>query len=156
MAKTLITALSGVSFYQDNLEKLRIGDKLDIIPQPENPYDPAAKAVYHNGLQLGYIPKALAQRFNGINLKGEIVYILKGQLTGLRVRIFLESPISNNLAESQPVNNVYDILVRDKKTERVLGFLVEKDEKIAVIKSKNKIIRRKIENLEFASELLFI
>ena len=156
MAKTLITAVSGVSFYQDNLLSLKIGDKLDIIPQPENPYDPAAKAVYYNGLQLGYIPKILAQRVNGINLKGEIVYILRGELTGLRIRIFLETPISNTFVESKPNNVIFDILVRERNTERILGFLVEKNEKIAVIKSKNKIIRRKLENLEFTSELLYI
>lgn len=156
MAKTLISAVSGVSFYQENLLNLNIGDKIDIIPQPENPYDSAAKAVYYNGLQLGYIPKTLAQRVHGFNLKGEIVYILRGELTGLRIRIFLEEPISSTLVESKPVSPVLDILVREKKTERVLGFLVEKNEKIALIKSKNKIIRRKIENLEFTSEPLYI
>jgi hypothetical protein len=156
MSKTLISAVSGVSFYQDNLLNLNIGDKIDIIPQPENPYDSAAKAVYYNGLQLGYIPKTLAQRVHGFNLKGEIVYILRGELTGLRIRIFLEEPISSTLIESKPVAPVLDVLVREKKTERVLGFLVEKNEKIALIKSKNKIIRRKIENLEFTSEPLYI
>lgn len=156
MAKTLITAVSGVSFYQDNLLTLKVGDKLDIISQPENPYDAAAKAVYHNGLQLGYIPKILAQRFTDTNLKGEIIYILRGELTGLRIRIFLGAPINNNLVESKSNNGIFDILVREKNTERILGFLVEKNDKIAAIKSKNKIIKRKIENLEFTSELLSI
>jgi hypothetical protein len=156
MAKSLITAVAGVSFYQDNLVNLKIGDNLDIIPQPENPHDSGAKAVYHNGVQLGYIPKILAQRVSGINLKGEIVYILKGDLTGLRIRIFLETPISNILVENNTIKPMLDILVRERNTERILGFLVEKNEKVAVIKSKNKIIRRKIENLEFTSELLYI
>ena len=36
--------------------RLRAGDPLDLIPEPENKYDPDAIAVKHSGCHLGYVP----------------------------------------------------------------------------------------------------
>jgi hypothetical protein len=47
-----------------------------------------------------------------------------------------------------------EILVRDKRNNRILGFLISKDNGLAHIKSKNSTIKRRIENLEFSSEAL--
>lgn len=154
MSKSLVCAVAGISFYQDNLEGLSIGDKLDIIPQPENPYDPGALAVFYNGKQLGYLPKVVSERFTTNKINGEIIYILKGKLTGLRIRLFL-NPI-NLHQENLPPSYSEDILVRDKRNNRILGFLLEKNNNIAVIKSKNSTIRRRVDNLEFSAEPLFI
>lgn len=151
MNKSLVCAVAGISFYQDNLDNLSIGDKLDIIPQPENPYDPGALAVYKNGKQLGYLPRKVAERFNSLRISGEVIYILKGQLTGLRIRLFLDQ---DNITKSK-VNSLSDeILVRDKRNNRILGFLINKDNGLAYIKSKNSTIKRRLENLEFSSEPL--
>lgn len=151
MNKTLVCAVAGISFYQDNLDDLSIGDKLDIVPQPENPYDPGALAVYRNGKQLGYLPKKVAERLNTLTFSGEIVFILKGKLTGLRIRLFV-SP--NNLKSSVNPIQLNDILVRDKKNNRILGFLINKENGLAYIKSKNSTIKRRLDNLEFSSESL--
>jgi len=151
MNKTLVCAVSGISFYQDNLDDLSIGDKLDIVPQPENPYDPGALAVYRNGKQLGYLPKKVAERFNTLTFSGEIVYILKGKLTGLRIRLFVSQ---NNLKTSLNPRQLNDVLVRDKKNNRILGFLINKENGLAYIKSKNSTIKRRLDNLEFSSESL--
>jgi hypothetical protein len=151
MNKSLVCAVAGISFYQDNLDNLSIGDKLDIIPQPENPYDPGALAVYKNGKQLGYLPRKVAERFNSLKITGEIIYILKGKLTGLRIRLFLRQ---DNMTNSNITSTSDEILVRDKRNNRILGFLISKDNGLAHIKSKNSTIKRRIENLEFSSEAL--
>jgi len=151
MNKSLVCAVAGISFYQDNLENLSIGDKLDIIPQPENPYDPGALAVYKNGKQLGYLPRKVAERFNSLKITGEIIYILKGKLTGLRIRLFLSQ---DNIINSNNISTSDEILVRDKRNNRILGFLISKDSGLAHIKSKNSTIKRRLENLEFSSEAL--
>ncbi|MDO5117866.1 MAG: HIRAN domain-containing protein [Eggerthellaceae bacterium] len=39
------------------LKKLKVGKKLDLIPEPDNPYDPCAMRVERKGVKLGYIPK---------------------------------------------------------------------------------------------------
>jgi len=151
MNKSLVCAVAGISFYQDNLENLSIGDKLDIIPQPENPYDPGALAVYKNGKQLGYLPRKVAERFYSLKITGEIIYILKGKLTGLRIRLFLSQ---DNIINSNNISTSDEILVRDKRNNRILGFLISKDSGLAHIKSKNSTIKRRLENLEFSSEAL--
>lgn len=151
MNKSLVCAVAGISFYQDNLDNLSIGDRLDIIPQPENLYDPGALAVYKNGKQLGYLPRKVAERFNSLKITGEIIYILKGKLTGLRIRLFLKE---DNMTNSNITSTSDEILVRDKRNNRILGFLISKDNGLAHIKSKNSTIKRRIENLEFSSEAL--
>ena len=39
------------------LEKLKPGKKLELVPEPDNPYDPAAVAIKRKGVMLGYVPK---------------------------------------------------------------------------------------------------
>ena len=39
--------------------RLRTGDRLDLVPEPENPHDEYAVAVRHDGRHLGYIPARL-------------------------------------------------------------------------------------------------
>ncbi len=40
------------------LKKLKPGKKLDLVPEPDNPYDPCAIAIKRKGVMLGYVPKA--------------------------------------------------------------------------------------------------
>ena len=39
------------------LSKLKAGKKLDLVPEPDNPYDPCAMAIYRKGKKLGYVPR---------------------------------------------------------------------------------------------------
>ena len=39
------------------LEKLKIGKRLDLIPEYDNPYDPSAIRIERKGVKLGYVPK---------------------------------------------------------------------------------------------------
>ena len=58
--KAFLFNIAGVQFhqYKDALatEALETGATLDVIPEPENPYDTTAVALYWNGYKLGYIP----------------------------------------------------------------------------------------------------
>lgn len=42
--------------------KLHVGDLLELIPEPDNEYDPKAVAVIHNGYQVGYMHRNKLQR----------------------------------------------------------------------------------------------
>ena len=39
------------------LGKLKVGKKLELVPEFDNPYDPCAMAIYRKGVKLGYVPK---------------------------------------------------------------------------------------------------
>lgn len=39
------------------LEELKVGDALEIVPEPDNPQDANAVALRFGGVKLGYVPK---------------------------------------------------------------------------------------------------
>ena len=39
------------------LKKLKAGKRLDLVPEPDNPYDPYAMRIERKGVMLGYVPK---------------------------------------------------------------------------------------------------
>lgn len=39
------------------LDKLKVGKKLDLVAEPDNPYDPCAVAIKRKGVLLGYVPR---------------------------------------------------------------------------------------------------
>ena len=43
------------------LDKLKVGTKLDLVPEFDNPYDPRAVAIFFEGRKLGFVPA----KFNG-------------------------------------------------------------------------------------------
>ena len=58
------TNVAGVTFEgrQTVVESLRIGEYLEIIQEPDNPYDPnAVKVMRSNGKQVGYVPREVAK-----------------------------------------------------------------------------------------------
>lgn len=60
----ITTKIAGVTFEnrQNYVKKLRVGEKVKLIREPNNKYDKNAVAVYNlNNNQLGYIPKELAK-----------------------------------------------------------------------------------------------
>mgnify|MGYP001575854862 CR=1 FL=1 len=52
--------LAGFQFHEGKRlwEDLRVGDRLDLIREPENPYDARAVRVEWQGNKLGYVPRA--------------------------------------------------------------------------------------------------
>ncbi|MCL1847724.1 MAG: HIRAN domain-containing protein [Coriobacteriia bacterium] len=39
------------------LQKMQVGDKLDLQPEEDNPYDPKAVALCYQGIKVGYVPR---------------------------------------------------------------------------------------------------
>lgn len=40
------------------LDKLKVGKRLDLIAEPDNPADPDAVAICRKGVKIGYVPRA--------------------------------------------------------------------------------------------------
>lgn len=38
------------------LGELKAGKRLKLVPEPDNPHDPSAIALYYHGAKLGYVP----------------------------------------------------------------------------------------------------
>ena len=38
-------------------DELKIGTEVDLRPEPDNPYDPEAVAIYYAETKLGYVPR---------------------------------------------------------------------------------------------------
>ena len=65
LPKNSILPVSGVSFEKENVQKVKEGDLVRLVCEPDNPYDKNAVAVFvQNVGKVGYIPKKLAERMN--------------------------------------------------------------------------------------------
>lgn len=62
----------GESHYQDALtaivggkrpDSVRIPTQATLVPEPDNPYDPNAVAIYIDGRKVGHLPRPAAQAF---------------------------------------------------------------------------------------------
>lgn len=80
----------------DVFNKLRIGTKLDLVPEFDNPYDSNAIAIKYKGVHLGYVPRAknalLAQMlFFGHNdvVRCKVIYRNKQAMPYEQVRVSL-------------------------------------------------------------------
>lgn len=40
------------------LGRLSVGERVDLVPEPDNPYDTDAVAIYSQGEKLGFVPRA--------------------------------------------------------------------------------------------------
>lgn len=49
--------VAGLQYHPGIALRLRAGDVLKMVREPENPYDANAVALYAQGVKLGYIPK---------------------------------------------------------------------------------------------------
>jgi hypothetical protein len=104
----------GVSFHQDVVAGLRVGDVLDVFAEPENPYDSDACVFLRDGEVVGHVPRALAGRLRrtGSHWKARVEEVLPGDMAiGLRVRILAsdsarsgdECALSSTTATPAPV-----------------------------------------------------
>lgn len=52
--------VAGFAYYDglDVIKKLELGAPVTLKPEPENPYDPDAVAIYFEKAKLGYMPQA--------------------------------------------------------------------------------------------------
>ena len=67
--RILVVPVAGVSFRPESLEDSSFdpGRPLALVPEPDNPHDPNAVAVWNEErtLQLGYVPRELAPTLTG-------------------------------------------------------------------------------------------
>ena len=51
--------IAGFQYHEgaDVIDKLKIGTKLELVPEFDNPYDPNAIALKYKGVHLGYVPR---------------------------------------------------------------------------------------------------
>lgn len=88
-----VVPVVGVSFHQDVVSTLRVGDVLRVLPEPENPYDAEACVVLAGAETVGHVPRLLAPRLRmtGQAWSAEVVEVLPGDMAvGIRVRLCLE------------------------------------------------------------------
>ena len=92
--------LAGFQYHaaQSLWSELHVGDRLDLIREPENPYDNNAIRVEWNGEKLGYIPKKenakLAEQMDlGIDLNARISKLNAYAKPKYRLEFEVEAPL---------------------------------------------------------------
>lgn len=59
-----------------------IGDPITLKSEPENPHDPAAIAIFHNGLRIGYVDRAQAPSLHVWMRKGFLLNVTIERING--------------------------------------------------------------------------
>jgi hypothetical protein len=75
--------LAGFRYYEGKVlwDKMKIGDVLDLIREPDNPHDPRAVRVEWNGHKLGYVPR---KENEAVARQLDLGNALQGRITRLR------------------------------------------------------------------------
>ena len=89
MTTEFVTPLRGANFRpqqaKDKVLALESGDLVDLIPEPDNPYDPNAIRVEYEEEHLGYVAKEVAvdliEPFNSAAAYSAVVDYFTGPLT---------------------------------------------------------------------------
>lgn len=86
--------LAGFQFHAGEAlwQRLRVGDALELIREPDNPHDARAVRVEWRGVQLGYLPRAeneavAAAMDHGERVAGRIAALVRHKNPWRRVRI---------------------------------------------------------------------
>lgn len=83
--ESFFTKVVGLSFKQRYLilDQIQSGDEVTLQPEPENPYDQNAIAVYYQEQKLGYLKAALARHLAQGMKEGNLYGAYIAQITGL-------------------------------------------------------------------------
>ena len=110
-ASGFYTKLAGVSFEgrQDAIRGLTVGEALEIVRQPGNPFDPNAVAVFWGTLQIGFLNKGIAR------------HIAPQMDAGFRYRARVESLTGVTRSDSGETERLRGVNVR---VERDAGAMV--------------------------------
>lgn len=90
--------LAGFAYYDgiDVINELGVGTPVDLVVEPDNPYDPEAVAIYYKHKKIGYIPKdknALISQFLYFGhhdvFDARIQYVNKEQHMDRQIRIVI-------------------------------------------------------------------
>lgn len=127
----------GVSWHQEAIASVRVGDEVEIRPDPLNPHDANARVVISAKGTLGHLSRAVAARLAkehpGV-LRGVVVERLGLVTTGLRINVISEdaAPVgavasSNEVADVPEVDLSGASVVSVRASGRILGRLVRED-----------------------------
>ena len=61
--------IAGVKFHSGAAEiirKLEVGEDLELVPEPDNKYDPNAIKIEYGGTLIGYVPKKLSAEISAL------------------------------------------------------------------------------------------
>ncbi|HNH85306.1 MAG TPA: HIRAN domain-containing protein [Acidobacteriota bacterium] len=89
--------VAGFQFYEgvDLIEDIKVGDRFELIPEPENAYDSLAVRIEYQGVKIGYIPRRENKTLHlllrqGAKLHAEAIYVapeeMPWEMLELRVR----------------------------------------------------------------------
>lgn len=67
------TKIAGVSHYQEAVARLAVGDVLDVVPEPLNPFDPQALSLRRDGEVVGYLSRDFVAELAGRGLTHVVV-----------------------------------------------------------------------------------
>lgn len=142
----------GTSFRQADARTVEAGESALLRREPDNEHDPNAIAVMVGGRHVGYLPRALAARLDGITWSAVVSDVLRGEATGIRLRVTgprAESDVDQPIipqrvsSPSSPTLNrppAQDILVR-ARSGRVLGMLLSRDDgRVKVLTSDGRTV----------------
>ena len=86
----------GPGFWRD----LKAGDRLELVREPENPYDSGAIRVVWRGRTLGYVPKrdnaAVARQLDrGTPLEARVAALRQNRNRSVRIEFEIVAPLRN-------------------------------------------------------------
>lgn len=89
------TAVAGISQYQAVAADVAVGDSVQIVHEPTNPFDANAYMIVHRSLCLGYVPRAVAQRLvrNGAGAYSGVVVAVKAARATIGVDVQVLHPV---------------------------------------------------------------
>ncbi len=93
-------SVAGFRFYDGPrlIGRIRVGERLTLVAEPDNPYDEFAMVILRNGRKLGYVPRSDNRHLSrllrqGATLTCEVAAADPTEVTWqmLKVRVWLES-----------------------------------------------------------------
>jgi hypothetical protein len=95
------SALAGLRHYDGPRAwpDMRVGDRLHLLREPDNPHDAKAVRVEWRGRKLGYLPRvdnaaASRQLDSGIVLEGRVIELRQNRNRSLRMEFEIVAPLA--------------------------------------------------------------
>ena len=92
--------LAGFRYYEGRgvLADMKIGDRLDLVAEPDNPHDASAVRVQWRGHILGYVPRAenatvSRQLARGAPLEARVTHLRENRNRSVRLRFEVVAPL---------------------------------------------------------------
>lgn len=105
--------LAGYRHYEGHvvLHDMRPGDRLELVREPDNPYDSNAVRVEWRGVKLGYVPRrdnaAVARQMDrGNALEARLAALRENRNRSVRIEFEVVAPLETRQPVIQPRNHV--------------------------------------------------